>query len=102
MNSHKHLKICKKCRHRIDSYGGPVFELFCFIFINQFKNNLVFFDDADKETKKYLMPVVKFLEKKGVVLTGEMHQWQSLIKLHIVEKYVEERGARYLCWCADN
>lgn len=98
-NSHKYLKICKKCRHRINSYGGPVFDLFCFVYVNQNKQNLVFFDDGDKETRKYLMPVIKFLEHKGIVLTGELHQWQSLIKLHVIEKYVEEDGAKYLCWC---
>lgn len=101
-NSHKYLKICKKCRHRINSYGGPVFELFCFIYVNQSRDNLVFFDDSDGDTKKYLIPVVKFLEKKRIVLSCELHQWQSLIKLHVVEKYVEENGAKYLCWCGDN
>jgi hypothetical protein len=93
------LNICKTCRHRIEKYGELAFELLCQVFIVQENDLTCFFDTADEEAKKYLSPVVRFLEKKGVLISRECHESQSLVQLLLVDKRRQEGQHEYLCWC---
>lgn len=99
MNISNHFKICHKCRNRINSYGHPVYKIFSYVLDNHFKNNYIFFDSSDCEVKKCIVPITRFLEKKRIIITRELHSSLSIINMSIMENYRFFNGNKYLCWC---
>lgn len=99
MSSREYLKICRKCRCRIHAYGDLVYDLVCCVYKSHLDKVFSFYDMEDAETRRTICPVVRFIERKGIVITKEDYDFPGIVRIELVERVKMGESGPYLCWC---
>lgn len=95
------ISVCKKCRKEIEDYGCRAFKIVICVYFHQMNQCPIFIDENAKKVKKEMLPVIRHLEKKGIVTTTEVANSASMLEIQVNERYTEQDGKTFLCWCED-